>query len=82
MASLAAVVGGPKTNPNKVSIAFLRALRTLLQGVAGAFPAAGAGTVVLTATYWETFGYSLIAAGVTALVSLIQNIAAILPEDA
>ena len=82
MPSLAAVVGGPKNNPNKVSVALLRALRTLLQGIAGAFPSAGAGTVVLTTGYWETLGYSIIAAAVAALVALIQNLAAILPEDA
>jgi hypothetical protein len=76
-----ALVGGPKANPNRVGLAFKRALRTFLQGVAGAFPSAGAGTVVLTTGYWETLGYSILAAAIAGLVSLIQNIAALLPED-
>ena len=65
----------------KVKTAFYRALRTLIQGIAAAFPAAGAGTVVLTESYWKTFAYSVVAAGITALVSFLQNIATILPED-
>jgi hypothetical protein len=67
--------------PSRFKLAFLRALRTLLQGVAGAFPAAGAGTVVLSTGYWETFGYSCIAALIAAVVSLLQNISSFLPTD-
>ena len=52
-----------------------RAVRTLLQGIAGAFPAAGAGTVVLTASYWEAFGYAVLAAAIGGLVSFLQNLA-------
>lgn len=77
-----ALLGGPQGDPNKVGLACKRALRTFLQGVAGAFPSAGAGTVVLTTGYWETLGYSVIAAAIAGLVALIQNIAALLPEDA
>lgn len=62
--------------------ALVRALRTLIQGIAGAFPAAGAGTAILTAGYWQTFGYSCLAAGITAVVSFLNNIATFLPEDA
>jgi hypothetical protein len=72
--------GGPQNAPNKAGLALMRSLRTFLQGVAGAFPSAGVGTVVLTAGYWETFGYSVIAAAVAGLVALIQNFAALLPE--
>lgn len=60
---------------DRVRIAGLRALRTLLQGVAGAFPAAGVGATVLSLSYWEIFGYSCLAAGITALVSFLQNAA-------
>lgn len=49
-----------------VRSAGIRALRTLIQGVAGAFPAAGAGSAILTAGYWQTFGYSCLTAGITA----------------
>lgn len=60
---------------DNVRIAGLRALRTLLQGIAGAFPAAGVGATVLSLSYWTTFGYSCLAAGITAFVSFLQNMA-------
>jgi hypothetical protein len=62
-------------------VALVRAMRTLIQGLAAAFPAAGPGSAVLSTTYWETFGYSCLAAAVTALVSFLNNIAALFPED-
>lgn len=55
-------------------------MRTLLQGVAAAFPAAGAGSEIVHATYWQTFEYSLLAAGIAGLVALIQNVARLLPD--
>ena len=66
---------------SKVQLAFLRALRTFIQGLAAAFPSAGAGTVVLSTGYWETFSYACIAALITAIVSFLQNVAAFLPAD-
>ena len=82
-AKAALVFGGSPGNSvgEKAKVAGLRSLRTLLQGVAGAFPAAGAGTVVLSTGYWETLGYSCLAAVVTALVSLLNNVASFLPQD-
>ena len=65
----------------RLTTAALRALRTLLQGIAAAFPAAGAGTVVLATTYWKAFGYSCLAALIAAMVSFLQNAAGFLPED-
>ena len=65
---------------DRVAPAFWRALRTLLQGIAGAFPSAGVGTVVLTSGYWQTFAFACLAAGVAALVSFLQNVAAVLPD--
>jgi hypothetical protein len=73
--------GAPGEFSERMRVAMLRAVRTLLQGVAGAFPAAGLGTAVLTTSYWATFGYSCIAAGVAALACLLQNVASIFPED-
>jgi len=73
--------GAPGAFKERFRVALLRAVRTLLQGVAGAFPAAGLGTAVLTTSYWATFGYSCIAAGVAAFACLLQNVAAIFPED-
>jgi hypothetical protein len=65
----------------KLWLAFLRSLRTLLQGIAGAFPAAGVGTSILGSSYWLTFGYSVLAALIAAAVSFLQNVASFLPED-
>lgn len=65
----------------KLKLAALRSLRTLIQGVAGAFPAAGAGTAILDTSYWETFGYSCLAALIAAAVSFLQNAASFLPDD-
>ena len=61
--------------------ACIRALRTLIQGIAGAFPAAAPGSALLSTSYWQTFGYSCLAALVTAVVSFLNNIALFLPED-
>ena len=61
--------------------ASLRALKTLIQGIAAAFPAAGAGAAILSIGYWETVGYSLLAAVITAFVSFLNNIATFLPQD-
>lgn len=70
-----------QTAAGKLKGASLRALRTLLQGAAGAFPSAGAGTVVLSTGYWRAFGYVCLAALITAAVSFLQNVASILPQD-
>jgi len=77
-----AVLGrSPGEAGERWTVALLRALRTLIQGVAGAFPAAGVGTAVLTTSYWTAFLYTCLAAAVTALVSLLQNLASFLPPD-
>jgi hypothetical protein len=77
-----AIIGrSPGDFPANLPTAALRALRTLLQGIAAAFPAAGAGIVILQTTYWNTFGYSCLAALIVALASFIQNVAGLLPED-
>ena len=77
-----AIIGrSPGSITARLETAALRALRTLLQGIAAAFPAAGAGTVVLQTTYWETLGYSCLAALIAAIVAFLQNVAGFLPED-
>jgi uncharacterized protein len=65
----------------KLLLAFGRALRTTIQGVAAAFPAAGIGVAILSTGYWETVGYSVLAAGIAGLVSLLNNLASFLPSD-
>ena len=69
------------TARDKIGTAGLRSLRTLLQGVAGAFPAAGAGTAIVAATYWDAFAFAVLAAVIAAFVSFLQNIASFLPAD-
>jgi hypothetical protein len=69
------------TTGEKAKTAFYRALRTLIQGLAAAFPAAGTGVAILSTGYWHTFAYACLAALITAIVSFLQNIATILPED-
>lgn len=54
---------------------------SVLTPSARAFPSAGAGTVVLSTGYWQTFGYACLAALITAVVSFLHNAASILPED-
>jgi hypothetical protein len=70
-----------KTLGEKAKGAALRALRTLVQGVAAAFPSAGVGTAILSKGYFLTLGYSCLAALITALVSFLNNVATFLPED-
>ncbi len=66
---------------DRLKLAALRALRTTIQGVAGAFPSAGAGVAILATSYWQTFAYSLLAAGIAGVVSFLNNLATFLPED-
>lgn len=79
----AAVVGSApgRTIGEKFKLAGLRALRTFIQGVAAAFPAGGTGAAILGTGYWETFGVAVLGAMITALASLLQNLASFLPED-
>lgn len=67
---------------DRMRLALLRALRTLVQGLAGAFPTAGAGMMVLSTGYWQAFGYACLAAVVAAAVSFLQNVAEFLPTGA
>jgi hypothetical protein len=71
----------PGAGGEKFRLAALRALRTTLQGVGGAVPSAGIGTMMLTTGYWTAFGFSCLAAGVAGVVSFLHNIAEFLPED-
>jgi hypothetical protein len=66
---------------DKIKLALLRALRTFLQGTAAALVSAFPGQTFFDVSYWEAFGFSILAAGITALASFLQNIAGILPDD-
>jgi hypothetical protein len=55
--------------------------RSITHGPRRSFPGVGAGTIVLSTGYWQTFGYACLAALITAFVSFLHNAAAIFPED-
>jgi hypothetical protein len=71
----------PGVGREQAELAWWRAVRTVLQGVAAAFGTAGAGTMILTTDYWKTFGVACLGALITGLASFIHNIASFLPED-
>jgi hypothetical protein len=82
MSALTAVVGSsPGTFWQAVRLAALRALRTLIQGIASAFVAAAPGMAIFHSGYWETFGFSCLAALFTAVASFLNNAASFLPSD-
>jgi hypothetical protein len=83
MDAAAVVLGGSPGGSvrEKAKVAFFRALRTFIQGVAGSFGTGAVGTSVLDAGYWEAFGVSVLGALITAVVSFLQNAASFLPED-
>lgn len=82
MSATAIIGGAPGASwGDRVRLAALRAVRTLLQGIVAAFPTAGAGAAVLSASYWHTFMLAVLGALVTALASFIQNISSFLPAD-
>lgn len=71
----------PGVGGEQARLAFWRAVRTVLQGIAAAFGTAGAGSAILTAGYWKMFAIACLGAVITGLASFIQNIASFLPED-
>ena len=64
-----------------VKLALLRAIRTFLQGVAASFGTGAVLSTVLTAGYWEGVALSIAGAGITAVVSFLQNVATFFPDD-
>ena len=82
MSALAAVIGGsPGGFGQAVRLAALRALRTLIQGVAAAFVSAAPGMAIFHAGYWQTFGFACLAAVFAAVASFLNNAATFLPSD-
>ena len=65
----------------KVLLAFLRALKTFIQGVAAALVSAFPGEHFFDVSYLKAFGFSVLAAGITAGASFLQNVAGFLPDD-
>jgi hypothetical protein len=82
MNTLAAVVGSsPGPFLHAVRLAGLRALRTLLQGLAAALVSAAPGAAILHTGYWETLGFTCLGALFTAIASFLNNAAGFLPSD-
>jgi hypothetical protein len=82
MSRLTAVIGSaPGSFNDAVKVAGTRALRTLLQGVAAAFVSAAPGSAILNSSYWQTFGFTCLAALFTAAASFLNNAATFLPDD-
>ncbi len=82
MSVTAVLLGGSPSNTfvGKVTKAAWRALRTLLQGVVGAFPAAGPASTIVDATYWKTWWASVLVALTAAFVSFLQNVVSAIPD--
>ena len=82
MNALAAVIGSSPGNfTQAIRLASMKALRTLIQGVAGAFASAAPGMAIFHTGYWETFGFSCLAALFAAVASFLNNAATFLPPD-
>jgi hypothetical protein len=82
MNALSVVFGSsPGSFGEKILLAFLRALRTFIQGVAAALVSAFPGQTFFDTSYWKAFGFSILAAGITAVASFLQNVATVLPTD-
>lgn len=85
MKTLSILIGGSPAGPggfsHKAMLAGLRALRTLIQGVAAALVTAFGGKVAFDASYAKTFGFLCLSALVTAAASFLNNVATFLPTD-
>jgi hypothetical protein len=65
----------------RVLLAFVRSLRTFVQGVLAAVVSAFAGMSIFDAGYGKAFSFAVIAAAITALTSFLHNVAGFLPDD-
>jgi hypothetical protein len=65
----------------RVLLAFIRSLRTFVQGVLAALVSAFAGKAIIDTGYGKAFGFAVVAAAFTALASFLHNVAGFLPND-
>ena len=65
----------------RVLLAFIRSLRTFVQGVLAALVSAFAGKSIVDTSYGKAFQFAVVAAAVTALASFLHNVAGFLPDD-
>lgn len=73
--------GSPGAFGERVLLAFIRSLRTFVQGVLAALVSAFAGMSIFDAGYGKALEFAVIAAAVTALASFLHNVAGFLPND-
>jgi hypothetical protein len=66
---------------DRALLAFVRSLRTFVQGVLAALASAFAGKGILDTSYGKAFGFAVVAAAITALASFLHNVAGFLPDD-
>ena len=62
-------------------LAFIRSLRTFVQGVLAALVSAFAGMSIFDAGYGKAFGFAVVAAAITAGTSFVHNVLGFLPND-
>jgi hypothetical protein len=65
----------------RVLLAFIRSLRTFVQGVLAALVSAFAGMAIVDSGYGKAFEFAVVAAAFTALASFLHNVAGFLPND-
>jgi hypothetical protein len=65
----------------RVLLAFIRSLRTFVQGVLAGLVSAFAGKSIFDTGYGKAFGFAVVAAALTALTSFLHNVAGFLPND-
>jgi hypothetical protein len=66
---------------DRMLLAFVRSLRTFVQGVLAALVSAFAGMSIFDAGYGKAFGFAVVAAAITALTSFLHNVLGFLPND-
>jgi hypothetical protein len=65
----------------RVLLAFIRALRTFVQGALAALVSALAGKSIVNASYGKAFEFAVVACAFTALASFLHNVMGFLPND-
>ena len=73
--------GSPGAFGERVLLAFIRSLRTFVQGVLAALVSALAGMSIFDTGYGKAFSFAVVAAAVTSLASFLHNVAGFLPND-
>ena len=65
----------------RVLLAFIRALRTFVQGALAALVSALAGKSIVDASYGKALEFAIVASAFAALASFLHNVSGFLPND-